>query len=39
MWWIVVACVVIVGICFVQFFGNYSIKKGWYDDYKVKTKR
>jgi choline-glycine betaine transporter len=28
-----VAIVVIVGVCFVTVFGNWSIKKGWYDDY------
>lgn len=33
MWWIAVAIVVIIGVCFVRFFGNWSIKKGWYDEY------
>ena len=33
MWLIIDAVVIILGCLFVHFFGNWSIKQGWYDDY------
>lgn len=32
MWLIIDAGVILLGILFVHFFGNWSIKQGWYDD-------
>lgn len=32
MWLVIDAVVILIGVAFVHFFGNWSIKKGWYDD-------
>jgi hypothetical protein len=34
MWWVTTFVMILIGVCFVQFFGSWSIKQGWYDDLK-----